>query len=396
MELIKKILFICLFTIPLFNGYNFSYLLILWNVFIIYNAIRTKSIHFSKIGISLLTIFIVSFVSLFFANDLKLSTSIVQSQLSIFIFGLSSILYKFEKKEISFGFKVYVFSSLLSVLFSFYYFDVFTLIKQINSTNTFNNFFRDGIQFMPFFGKHPIYFALISVISVFISVTILVENNKSIYRILNALNILVQIVFLVLLAAKMALLLLILGVFVVGLGYFKEVRNKFIFLISIFCCILILFQLPIIKTRFLEYKNYGKYQYPYKEYYNSISIRNALNKCSFEIAKEHYLMGVGVGNDILLMKNCLSASFDSTFDDKETYNEHNQIIAFLLRYGIIGIVLFIAPFYLSLWKIKSLKNNNLFVITFTIGISMLTENILDRSVGAYVFSFFMFLNSQYE
>lgn len=396
MELIKKMFFLCLFTIPFFNGYNFSYVLILWTLFVAYNAIKTKTYYINRIGLSLSAIFLVALSSLFFSKDISLSTSIIQPQLSIFIFGLSSIVYKYQIEDLENGFHIYVFSSIIAVLFSFYYFDVFHLLQHINSTNTFNNSFRDGIQSMPYFGKHPIYFALISVISTLISFNIIFKNQNIIIKIINVFNILIQFVFIVLLAAKMSLLLLSCGIFIMVYSYLKEKKYKILFLFSFLSGVFLLFQLPIIKTRFLEYQNYGVYKYPYKEYYNSISIRNALNKCSYEMGKEHFLFGVGLGNDILLMKNCLSTNFDSSFDDKDIYNEHNQYIAFLLRFGVLGIIIIGAPFIFSFNRFKNVSNPLLGIISLVIGISMMTENILDRSVGAYIFSFYMFLNSHYE
>ncbi len=388
--------FLSLFTVPFFNGYNFSYVLIVWTLYVGFNAIKTKVYCINRIGLSLIAIFLVSVCSLFFSKDISLSTSIIQPQLSILLFGISSIIYKYERKDLEIGFHVYIISSIVAVLFSFYYFDVIHLLQHLNKTNTFNNSFRDGIQSMPYFGKHPIYFALISVISTLISFSIIFKNQNFIIKLINVFNILVQFVFIVLLAAKMSLVLLFCGVFIMVFSYLKEKKYKILFLFSFLLGVFLLFQLPIVKTRFLEYQNYGAYKYPYKEYYNSISIRNALNKCSYEIGKEHFLLGVGLGNDILLMKNCLSTNFDSSFDDKDIYNEHNQYIAFLLRFGVLGIILIGAPYFFSFIRLKNISNPMLAIITLVIGISMMTENILDRSVGAYVFSFYMYLNSHYE
>ena len=396
MELIKKIVFFSLFAIPFFNEYNFSYILILWVLFNVYAFIKTRTFQVNAIGLSLTTIFLVSIVSLFFSKDMKLSQSILQPQLSILVFGLACFGNSFEKEDVDTGLFIYILSSILAVLWSFYYFDFFGLLSQINTTNTFNNKFRDGIQAMPYIGKHPIYFALISVISILISLRFFIKDRRLGYRMIIWFNILIQLLFLIFLAAKMAIVSLLIGLCVFLLSLKKGYKFKTILLMSLIGLGIFLFQIPVIKNRFLEYQNYGSHTYPYKEQFNSISIRNAINLCTLEAAKIHFLTGVGIGNDILLLKDCYASHFDSSFDDKEVYNEHNQYAAFLLRFGILGILLIIVPIVIAYVRFKKSSNYLFQSIILVIAISMLSENILDRSVGAYLFSFFMYLSNRYE
>jgi O-antigen ligase len=327
---------------------------------------------------------------------MKLSQSILQPQLSILVFGLACFGNSFEKEDVDTGLFIYILSSILAVLWSFYYFDFFGLLSQINTTNTFNNKFRDGIQAMPYIGKHPIYFALISVISILISLRFFIKDRRLGYRMIIWFNILIQLLFLIFLAAKMAIVSLLIGLCVFLLSLKKGYKFKTILLMSLIGLGIFLFQIPVIKNRFLEYQNYGSHTYPYKEQFNSISIRNAINLCTLEAAKIHFLTGVGIGNDILLLKDCYASHFDSSFDDKEVYNEHNQYAAFLLRFGILGILLIIVPIVIAYVRFKKSSNYLFQSIILVIAISMLSENILDRSVGAYLFSFFMYLSNRYE
>jgi len=77
----------------------------------------------------------------------------------------------------------------------------------------------------------------------------------------------------------------------------------------------------------------------------------------------------------------------------KNYNTHNQYINELLRGGLIGFILLIIPQILILYK--SVSKKNILALMFLVSIMSfsLTENILARQIGVYLFALLISLSS---
>lgn len=89
--------------------------------------------------------------------------------------------------------------------------------------------------------------------------------------------------------------------------------------------------------------------------------------------------------------------FDSVAEQNrfisKNYNTHNQYINELLRGGCVGFLLLIIPQIILLYK--SVSKNNVLALMFLVSIMSfsVTENILARQIGVYLFALFMSLSS---
>jgi hypothetical protein len=89
--------------------------------------------------------------------------------------------------------------------------------------------------------------------------------------------------------------------------------------------------------------------------------------------------------------------FDSVAEQNrfisKNYNTHNQYINELLIGGCVGFLLLIIPQIILLYK--SVSKNNVLALMFLVSIMSfsLTENILARQIGVYLFALFMSLSS---
>jgi O-antigen ligase len=129
---------------------------------------------------------------------------------------------------------------------------------------------------------------------------------------------------------------------------------------------------------------------------NSFNIRTGIYKCSFEIIKENWVVGVGPGNLQLELNQCYDKISKAVYEVLD-YNTHNQYLDYWASMGFLAPALLLLLFAWVLYHNYLQKNwlaiaiCSLFIITF------FTENVLLRQNGVVIFSLFMSLfgfNSQ--
>lgn len=114
------------------------------------------------------------------------------------------------------------------------------------------------------------------------------------------------------------------------------------------------------------------------------SSRYTLCFCSLKvIAGSHYL-----GTDNGSIQSKLNACYDEYgFDDlsKENLNSHNQYLDYFMKGGLLLFIAFISTLFIKLQS--TLKSNNYFYFSICLlfTFSFLTENILVRQYGIYIF-----------
>ncbi len=105
--------------------------------------------------------------------------------------------------------------------------------------------------------------------------------------------------------------------------------------------------------------------------------------------KENMLIGVGTGDINQELNSKFRANNQEYLATKYT-NSHNQILDYLIKYGIVGFL--VIGFAFSMYFKKAWKNNDQLFLMFLVlsCLCMLTENILNRQYGIV---FFFFINS---
>jgi O-antigen ligase len=125
------------------------------------------------------------------------------------------------------------------------------------------------------------------------------------------------------------------------------------------------------------------------EQWNGANFRLAVWKCGWELAKPNLLTGAGLGDrkdklfEIYKKKKFILAI-------QTNKNLHNQYLDILSSLGIIGLVLFLTGYVIGPFIFAAKQKNILaMAIILTFSIALVTDNFLDRSFSAIIFSFFI-------
>lgn len=162
-------------------------------------------------------------------------------------------------------------------------------------------------------------------------------------------------------------------------------RKLWILFSGLFVCILgLIVFVPSINSRFSELlivKN------PEHKTLESVTIRNTINECSFEIMPHASLFGYGIGDSKQELLDCFASKESALFD--LSYNTHNQYLSLILAVGFIGLLVFFLSYgYLGIQSLNK-KNYLAVALLFLFAVWMLAENILERQEGVFYFSLFL-------
>ena len=111
-------------------------------------------------------------------------------------------------------------------------------------------------------------------------------------------------------------------------------------------------------------------------------------KSVISVVKENLLFGVGTDGGLNQLQKERSEKTESY---KNRHNAHNQYLEILLRYGIVGLALYLFIIYLLIRS--AIKSKDKIFIWFLIVflISSLTESYLQRQIGLIFFLFYALL-----
>jgi O-antigen ligase len=116
-------------------------------------------------------------------------------------------------------------------------------------------------------------------------------------------------------------------------------------------------------------------------------IRMAVWRSAFEVIRDHYVVGVGLGNEEEYLVNEYRRNNVSFLVDN-SFNAHNQLLSYFISTGLFGVTL------LTLWWLPCLRDAirgrsllyfEFFAIILLVG---LTESLFIRVTGVAIFSFF--------
>jgi O-antigen ligase len=120
------------------------------------------------------------------------------------------------------------------------------------------------------------------------------------------------------------------------------------------------------------------------------TVRLTIWKCSFDVVKEHWLLGVGTGDTQDELQKAYEKRkfyFASMYN---RYNAHNQYIQNLLMNGILALFIFLAallyPVFISINKRVGIHIYTIFLLA--IMLIFCTESFLEINKGIVFYSFF--------
>ncbi|WP_343910637.1 hypothetical protein [Aquimarina litoralis] len=231
-----------------------------------------------------------------------------------------------------------------------------------------------------------VYIAFFCVLSFILSLDLLQS-----YRKLLSINILVLFVFVLMIAARIAIITIVIIAFL----YIIKILDTRRVLLILGCGVLLI-------TGFFMINKNLQNRFFYKDQNNSFienlaiwEPRMVIWPCVYKVTKnDSYNFMNGLASYNLQEKellHCYKASIDN--EEKKNwflfikYNTHNQFLDFLLVSGILGLLFFVLVFGSTFWS----NRNDFFSFSLVVSFVLLglVENYLHRQVGVYCFGIFL-------
>jgi O-antigen ligase len=223
-------------------------------------------------------------------------------------------------------------------------------------------------------------------------------------RILIYAAILVLLVTNFLLASRIGITILYGTLFCLAVYYIIQKRKFLVgaaFVLGLAAAAFLFVQVfPKTINRFREL-TYTGYEYSHKgveshynmqvtpDQWNGANIRLAVWNCGWELVEKHPVWGVQVGDKMdRLMDVYAEKQFNFAYDNRR--NLHNNYLDVLVAFGVIGLILFLAGFFVIPF-IKSVQTRDLFgmLVIPAFALSLVPETYMDRSLGNMLLAFFI-------
>ena len=334
----------------------------------------------------LMALYGLNIVGMLYSENLSRGFNTLTRQISFVLFPLFYTVYKV--KNIDLLLKVFVISVFAFVvifeadtLYRFFYkSDVFPLDLEL-----FFSYRYTGGELTKIFEMHNAYFGMYIMFAHVIILDYIRKATKNYIIIVLLILLVVQSLFLLQAVAKTAI---VLNAIIISASLIYFLVKSRSFKILGFSLLLIVvtgwfanqhLNLPLtrISDRLTELLKGGD---------SETITRARIWKAALPVVKENYLIGAGTGD----VKRFLHAEFEKN-DIPLRSNVHNQYLDYLMRFGVLGLALFLVIFGYSL--IQAIKTNNYIYFCFTIIIMIccFTENILSRQWGITFYATFNYL-----
>jgi O-antigen ligase len=120
---------------------------------------------------------------------------------------------------------------------------------------------------------------------------------------------------------------------------------------------------------------------------NSVNIRLPIAKCSLELIRDHWVLGVGQANAQHTLDQCYERFQEPMLLDG-SYGTHNQLLHWWLCFGLAGVALYVVYFgtlLITAWQRRDAVHLGFIVLIL---LCCVTENVLARQWGLVLFASF--------
>jgi hypothetical protein len=294
-----------------------------------------------------------------------------------FIFYMSSLLQK--KMELRHAVNCFISSVAILSIVSFLYLLFSGTVLSISSYQ--NGAFELRKSFEELSGQHPIYYGLFSTTASLWVLFFFNKYSKNLQWLLG-ISVFFMILLNLLIAAKMPLLILVIGLLWVAYKKISD-RNKLALVYVLFFGIIfiaIMF-IPSLNNRLGEVTDF----FVNATANNTVLERFLVFNCSKMVFAQDFYLGIGSRNAQNLLDFCY-VYFKFYKGYSIHLNSHNQYLTFGISYGIGIMSLFIG---ILLVLFQRFRKNPLGIIFWFCSVDiMFTESILERQMGIYYFLFF--------
>jgi O-antigen ligase len=368
--------------------------------FFIYNSFREKFylLRKRKEVVAIVLFYLLHVVSSFLSNDVSEGFSWVLIRMPLFVFPVSlGLVYLKQalKERIFYAYAVVTTVTMLVCM-------LWATYKSI-SLNEVSLLYNDNLT--DILDKQSVYMALLVNLAVFsfgylLSIeSCFVKKRGWVYACF-----VVLIVANFLLASRISIAMLYASIILVAVWQAiqkKKLLQLGVVAVSIaFAGIILVSFFPKTLNRFREL-GYTSFDYTHKgaeshfdmdvtsDQWNGANIRLAVWSCGWEVIRQHPVFGVQLGDKLPeLMKVYKARQFDFAYDSRR--NMHNNYLDIWASLGIVGLLIFLYGFLFEPVR-QGIKTNDiigLFVIAAFM-LAFVTETYFDRSMGNFMFGFFI-------
>lgn len=394
-ELILNILlFFVAFSLPFSYAFNSIAIAVLFFYSFIFfkREVFLSSITLKKIYIYYFLFFLIQIISIFYSNNKDLAIKFVVRNVVFFIIPITFINLKNKINKNKFKFFFYgMLIAVLSLLISAY----FNIVKififdDINLKNIVREKFIE-------FGILDIHVPYLAILVVFL----LICSNKITFNKQDKINIIIRftlISFLVLSLIQLSgfMSIFILGVFLLSEFLFSRISIKSKLIVITLISVSFIFLIPLLEKSEPTIRVRGAENIIYRTQQlleSKDPVRRENWESVIKVVSSNILLGVGADGGMELLQKERDIYGEPYINE---HNAHNDLLEILLRYGLVGLSIFLL-ILVNLAK-KAFLTRNYYFIWFLIVfiISGITESYLQRQIGLVFFVFVSLLFYTYK
>lgn len=392
---LEVLIFIATFSIPIsfaFNSISFAILLLFSFVFFDFKSFL-KSLNNKEIYVYYFLFFLIQIFSLSYASNIPLAIETVKQNIVFLVLPITFINLKnhIDDRKLRIAYLGISSSLLITLVVSL----SSLLYKATNSEYVLSDFFRENFINEGLYNNiHVPYLSLLIVFTLISTFKIRLIKRTKLDLIVKSIIIIILLISLFLLSGMMSLV--ILGIFFVVIFFRSKISNRLKIAVSIITVLCFSFGINYISS-YKKIKRIRGGEHIIYRIQKLIISKDSVRFTNWEsVAKvitNRPFLGVSADGGLELLQKERTILSEPYINK---HNAHNDFLEIFLRYGIIGLVIYLTLIY-KLFKSAWLKRSYMFkwfLVIFVI--SGITETYLQRQIGLTFFTFFSMLLYTYK
>lgn len=357
-----------------------------------------KYYWYNKVAILFLILYVLMAISMLYTDNLKYGLKVIE-RTSLFL--ILPIIFTSFKEYLSLNIlkkalKVFLYSTFVACIICLIY-SIFRTIEYgaINPYNSSNSNLFAYFNLTKPLNTHPIYFG----VNIMICIIILLNELLKPLLKLNKKVLIVLFLFYFSFLPLINSFVLLISLFTILFLFFIKllITNKNITFFRIVFFIILAIGPLYLSSYFLQEKFKGIHliedvtnnDFSGKNF-TSLRARYAKTICSLHLIEEHFWTGVGIGDgNQELIKYYRANNFEHGAQRK--FNSHNQFLTTTIYIGVTGLVILSSIFFFLIYN--AIRDQNFLSYSFLLMMFLffLTESVLERQKGIFIFLFFVSL-----
>jgi O-antigen ligase len=394
-SLLEVLIFIAAFSIPIsfaFNSISFAALFLFSFTFFDYKSFL-KNINSKEIYMYYYLYFSIQIFSLFYTANTSLAIETIKQNIVFVVLPVTFINLKnhIDDRKLRVTYWGMCSSLLITLLVSLSN----ILYKSAFSEIALSDFFRENFISQGLYNNIHVPYLSLLIVFILISTFSLpfIKKNKLNLIIKNTI-IIVLLTSLLFLSGMMSLV--ILAIFLVVKFFRSKISNQLKVTVSIITVLSLSFGVNYI-THYKKIERVRGGEHIIYRIQKLVTSKDSVRFANWEsvtkVITNHPILGVGADGGLELLQKERTVLSEPYINK---HNAHNDFLEIFLRYGIIGLVIYLILIY-KLFKSAWLKKSYMFkwfLVVFVI--SGITESYLQRQIGLTFFTFFSMLLYTYK